>query len=650
MATPKKETPLQSPLVTALNNIVNVTRSKSQIKSTQRSYNEFLRFMTTEVKNLESIKLPDEKKVKKLANINVSATFGSAGSLLASLASGALDAAGLVGDLFGGRKGGKGGKPKAKPKAGKPIPKGRRIRLPGVRGLPILSAALAGLDFAEGISQGESTGKAAAGAGGAAVGAAAGGLAGVALAGTIGQALVPIPGLGFVLGAAVGTLGSFAGGYLADRAYEKATGEGSVKEKTKTKLKQQEQKQKATAAAKTTATLPQVLDKFDSVVTQFEKSIINLNLAETITTPIGYDEELTGEDVPDLPEGTPDGGAESIKYGTGNAEFGETGNVSNAPNWVHGHFQSDSAAAVTKDTTMVVKALLQQGSPVYLNPGVDLDPKKKYTDEQLRSYVEAARKAHTHSGTGKSIDVFVKKGTKVPVPLTDVGPTGSGFGGYGRGGIAGYIQGTRTWIGHLKPGSKGGLSQEKGEIKSKGKETGEMEGLKPQPQTQGPPQATAVSQTKPIPTSTSKPSPDTVAKFEQAWQYRNNPFARGRIEDAWKNMSTEQKQQAVSWAESKGYDWKEMKLSAPVVPKQIQAVSQQPTTPKQIEQYPDYNLPQSSVTLMPIVMGGGGGTQQRPMVVSASGGGTTTIMPPTPEGQVLNSLFKTILLTNLSGT
>lgn len=60
--------------------------------------------------------------------------------------------------------------------------------------------------------------------------------------------------------------------------------------------------------------------------------------------------------------------------------------------------------------------------------------------------------------------------------------------------------------------------------------------------------------------STPAPSPDMVSKFEQAWQYRNNPFARGRIEDAWNKMTSEQKQQAKDWASSKGYDWKEMKL------------------------------------------------------------------------------------------
>jgi len=56
------------------------------------------------------------------------------------------------------------------------------------------------------------------------------------------------------------------------------------------------------------------------------------------------------------------------------------------------------------------------------------------------------------------------------------------------------------------------------------------------------------------------PSPDMTKKFEMAWQYRNNPMARGRIEDEWNKMNPEQQQQAKTWAQSKGYDWNEMKL------------------------------------------------------------------------------------------
>lgn len=631
MAVSKKEELLKSPLLEAFNNIVSINRSKSAMRSTQTSYNEFLKFMNVEVKNIEAIKLPDQKQVKKLSNINVTSTFGSAGSLLSSLASGSLDVAGLVGNFF--KRG------RQNPNAGKALQKGKMVRLGGVKALGIANVALAGLDFAQGLSEGESVGKAAAGAGG--------NLAGSLIGGAIGQALVPIPGLGFVLGSMAGGM---LGGYLGDRAHEAITGGESVKEKTERRLKEQEAQQKASAAASLTAiTFPQVLDKFDVVVTQFQRTVSNLDLS-TSETPYGYDEELSEEEAPDIPDGTTNEGAETIQYGTGNAEFGETGNVSNQAGWVHGHFQSDSASAVTRDTTMVVKALLKQGSPVYLNPGVDLSPSKQYTDAQITNYVENARRSHTHSGTGKSIDVFVKKGTKVPVPLTNVGPTGQDFGGYGRGGIAGYIQGTRTWIGHLKPGSKGGLSQQKGEIKSKGKESGEMEGLKPNTD------VTVKSQTKPLLTSDAKPSQDLSKMSTDQLRGMLDPTKTAASNPAVFKAAQDARMKGKESGLS-GEDLERSVMIASIRAKnaesQVMAMSQQTVVPQQLEQYPDYNLPQSSLTIIPMMMGGPGGSQQRPMVVSSGGGGgggSATIMPPVPEGQVLNSFFKSILLTNLSGT
>ena len=57
-----------------------------------------------------------------------------------------------------------------------------------------------------------------------------------------------------------------------------------------------------------------------------------------------------------------------------------------------------------------------------------------------------------------------------------------------------------------------------------------------------------------------QPDPKRVKQYEQAWQNKDNPLARKKIEGAWNNMSSEEKQQAKDWATSKGYDWKEMKL------------------------------------------------------------------------------------------
>jgi hypothetical protein len=93
----------------------------------------------------------------------------------------------------------------------------------------------------------------------------------------------------------------------------------------------------------------------------------------------------------------------------------------------------------------------------------------------------------------------------------------------------------------------------------------------PQTPMMGSPESSAAPAPAP---ATAQPSADMVSKFEQAWQYRNNSFARGRIESAWNQMSQEEKQQAKDWAKTKGYDWNEMKLKDP----SPAVVSPQPNT------------------------------------------------------------------------
>jgi hypothetical protein len=577
---------LTSPLVAAANNIVSLGSRSNSLPRFQRDFNSFSRFLEVENRSLEKLKLPDKKKIKALASLNIASNFGRPGNLLGSLFSGALDLAGFVGNMFPGR--GKLGKPQrpSNVRPPKPTIKGPRLKLGGMRAVGVGNALFAGLDFATGLAEGESVGKAAAGAGGA--------LAGSLLGGAIGQALIPIPGLGFVVGSMAG---SFLGGYTADRVYE---GGSALKQKLAERLKGQEGKQKGIASG---LAFKDTIDKFDAAVSRFERGVAMglfgsvSQQTEQTEQPTGYDEELSADEMPTPPEGTPQSGEPTgpVSYGSGNAEFGETGNVSNSAGWVHGHFQGSSAGSVVRDTTMTVKALLQQGSPVYLNPGVDLLPGKKYSDDEIRKYVEGARKAHTHSGTGKSIDVFVRKGTKVPVSLSEVKPTGSDYGGFGRGGNAGYIQGTDTWIGHLTPNSKSGLAQKKGEIKgteAPNMDLGTQDKNKPQQQ-----QATQ--------------APTTQSQVAASPQMMQVPQMSSMVAAAPMNL---------------------------------------PVAPQNIQYYTSYNQPGGGASvIMPIMMGGGGGGQ-RPVYIPVGGGGGTVIMPGPTEGQVVNSLMKTMLLTNLSAT
>ena len=145
--------------------------------------------------------------------------------------------------------------------------------------------------------------------------------------------------------------------------------------------------------------------------------------------------------------------AGQIAAGTGGgaATFGATGNVNNAPGWVHGHFQTNSGTLddLVGDVIPVLKALLDQGIPVQLSSGLKVQGGKD--DNYYRSILKKGAGQHSHSGDGRSIDLFVPEGTKVPVPLADVtGPSG-------RGGISGVLPGSgKSWVGHLASGSKAG--------------------------------------------------------------------------------------------------------------------------------------------------------------------------------------------------
>ena len=58
-------------------------------------------------------------------------------------------------------------------------------------------------------------------------------------------------------------------------------------------------------------------------------------------------------------------------------------------------------------------------------------------------------------------------------------------------------------------------------------------------------------------------SQDEKDKIKQAWDNRNNPIARGFIEDAWNKSSDDKKRAAIEYAESQGWDFSEMKLQSP---------------------------------------------------------------------------------------
>ena len=141
-----------------------------------------------------------------------------------------------------------------------------------------------------------------------------------------------------------------------------------------------------------------------------------------------------------------------LAQGTGGATFGKTGNVDQAPGWVHGHFQTLSGTAndVVKDVLPIVEKLVAQGVPTELENGQKFE--KGMSREQMTELIKLGLQLHDHSGTGRSVDIFVPEGTKVPVALIDVRRTADTASG-----VSGILPGTgHTWVGHLTPDSKSG--------------------------------------------------------------------------------------------------------------------------------------------------------------------------------------------------
>lgn len=627
---------ISSMLLNAANNIVSTNRSTSQMKRSQTTYQDFVRFMQLETNNLKAIKF-NQRKLKKALGANVAVSFGSAGNLLSGLASGALDAASFVGDFFG-KKGGKPNLAKPNTKAGQPVRSGSRIKIPGVRALGVLTPLLAGLDFAQGISQGESTGKAAAGAAGSAAGGIAGAAAGGALAGAItsgmiGQGLVPIPGLGFVLGAAVGGLGAFAGGYFADRAYE-AT-EKNAKQKIESKLKIQEAKQKEAAAAATKLSLPEVLDKFDSVVYNFEKAVIGGFLGpSSLQSSEGVSEE-DGEIMEGDQQSPPNTNQQEGETGEYDVSGGSTPSSKRyspfGPRKGRNHNGIDYS--------------VRSGTPIsVVQPGTVTVANMNYDPTGWGALVEVQHQDGSTTRYAHLSKISVSEGQKIE-PGTLIGYSGGSPGAPG----AGNSRGEHLHYEYLPRGS-GPVDPAAGNNDDKYFRFGGNIRVKPSVK----PQQNISGNSVETQQTTSQVSQQELSRMStDQLKGMLDPNKTGASNPAVLQAASKAREDAKVKGMS-GDDLERQVLIASIQASQVSptsnvvATSQQITTPQQIQQYPSYNMPQSSVTLIPILSGNG---NQKPVVISTPNGGSQTVVVSGPsEGQVLNSLYKNILLTSLSAT
>jgi hypothetical protein len=119
-----------------------------------------------------------------------------------------------------------------------------------------------------------------------------------------------------------------------------------------------------------------------------------------------------------------------------------------------------------------------------------------------------------------------------------------------------------------------------------------------------------------------QPSAEMTKNFQMAWDNRKNGLARGRIESAWNNMTVEQQQQAKIWAQSKGYDWTEMKLTEK--PSMVQAAplpsAQVQPLPKPTQNVGELTEPTPNVIMMPL----GQSNNQQSSISQAPTNGTDT--------------------------
>lgn len=683
---------ISSPLISVSNNIVSLnSRSKRSLPKFKREFVAFTSFISSEKTELERIRLPEKKKIKELANLNIANNFGSPGGLLNSLASGAMDVAGFLGNMFPAD--GKLGKPK-KPASAPPKPtiKGPKLKFGGLRSVGIVNSIFAGLDFAQGLQEGETAGKAASGA--------VGSLAGSLLGGAIGQALVPIPGVGFVLGSMAG---GFLGGFAADRAYE--TGEKTLKQKQEEKIKQQEQKQKAEAAK---VSYDGVTENFESAIKKFEKfvhgtfaSMVNAaaGAAGEEGMPLEYGEpmpEISGtEGTGEYQDVTATGGKLPSKsiitsgygwrwgrqhWGTDYGEPEGTPVSVIQPGKVHYAGWSDGGGNFVEithpDGSMTRYLHFQKAPNVKTGQAIEPGTVIGYVGSTGRStgphlHFEYAPPGKGSINSAPYADKYFRFGgnVKVTPKPSATGKTGT------EGTTAVLMAGTND-----TDASKAAQNIKKSikELQARGFNVVVV----PPSQQQGSPYANIGASVE----KAAKESGVTVNKGTYKGSGDPYPFAHldsqsvQSIKQRYPDAKFIGDSNAENFSGSMNYRGKDSNfilqeiMKLPRTPSKIAVggenfdinamtpeqraqyeayVTGAPISklPNNISSYPSYNQPgQSSVVLMPIALPTSGSSSP-PVVISSSGGGAQIIqLPGASSGEVVNSLMKSMLLTNLSGS
>ena len=693
---------IASPIVSASNNIVRFSKGTKKLPAVQKDLVNFNKFLEIKTIELERIKLPEKKKIKQLANLNIASTFGSAGGLLSQLASGALDVAGFLGNFFPSK--GKIGKPQRTKGLKPPKPKisGPKLRIGGLRAIGVANALFTGLDFATGLQEGESVGKAAAGAGGS--------LAGSLLGGAIGQALIPIPGVGFIIGSAVGGM---LGGYTADRVYE---GGESLSKKLKGKLKGQEKNQKALAAPSND--FSSIINKFSSSMSKFEGFVSGMSVTSAGNQTSGKTEEGKeleyGEPEPKLePRQKTDqilqdveaqGGRKpsssiiTSKYGLRwgrqhyGTDYGEkegtpvsviqpgtvafSGYSGSGGNTVHiDHPDGSQTRYLHLQKTPNVKTgqKVEPGTVIgyvgttgrstaehlhfeYAPPGQGSINSAPYADKYFRfgGNVKVKEKAKEQAKGGQSnifnLELHSDANTTGLIasyidPKTGMSNSlSSKFGAYDRNFRGGDLGAAKRGLNIIETNQKVGIEANAQKIiesiaANKGQQVNIFAGHNDV--TKG---ETGMSGEQEY----TRKLAERIEQLAKQMGLTNVKYYRSIIAND-PNDPNANWNRAFSMRNQGATPSPASPAAPPAAP--AAAVKNLQST-QNIQSYPSYNKAQSSITVMPIMMGSSGENtqQQKPVFIPVGGGGGGTVVLPGPsEGQLVNSLIKMMLLTNLSG-
>jgi tape measure domain-containing protein len=113
--------------------------------------------------------------------------------------------------------------------------------------------------------------------------------------------------------------------------------------------------------------------------------------------------------------------------GSTGAIFGDTGRTFNAKGFVHGHFQNQDREALVKDTVETVMSLLSKGVSPELGSGARFTSgmNAKQVEALVRQGIGSHKK---YAGGASAVDIFVPKGTQVPVPVSGIQNLGGAAG------------------------------------------------------------------------------------------------------------------------------------------------------------------------------------------------------------------------------